>query len=58
MRNAGRQNVVESGDAVGGDEEQLLVVHGVHIADLAAGVKVEFGKVGLQQDGIEKFVGS
>ena len=55
MWDAGRQNVVESGDAVGGDEEQLLVAHGVDVTDLAAGMKVEFGKIGLQENVIENF---
>ena len=55
MRNAGGQHVVESGDAVGGDEQQMLVVDTVHIADFAAGVKFQFGKVGLQEDGVEEF---
>ena len=45
--NAGGQNVVEGGDAVGGDEEQLLVAEAVHIAHLAAGMKVEIGEVSL-----------
>ena len=44
---AGGQNVVESGNAVGGDEKQLLVADGVNIAHLAAGVKVEVGEVSL-----------
>ena len=44
---AGGQNVVEGGDAVGGDEKQLLVADGVDVAHLAAGVKLEIGEVGL-----------
>ena len=52
---ARRQNVIESGDAVGGNEEQLLVAHGVDVTDLAAGMKVEFGKIGLQENVIENF---
>ena len=44
---AGGQDVVEGRDAVGGDEKQLLIVDGVDVADLAAGVKVEVGEVSL-----------
>ena len=47
VRDAGGQDVVEGGDAVGGDEKQLLVADGVDVADLAAGVKVEIGEVSL-----------
>jgi hypothetical protein len=41
------QNVVEGLNAVGGDEKQLLVANRVDVTDLAAGVKVEIGEVGL-----------
>src|SRR5580692_12618107 len=44
---AGGQDVVEGGDAVGGDEKQLLVADGVDVADFAAGVKVEIGEISL-----------
>jgi hypothetical protein len=52
VRNARGQNVVKSGDAIGGDEKQALVVNLVNITHLAAGVKLEFGEVSSQQDGI------
>ena len=55
MGNASGQDVVECRDAVGGDEQQLLVVDVVDVANLAAGVKVEIGEVGSQENGIEKF---
>jgi len=44
---AGGQNVVEGRDAVGGDEQQLLVAYRVNITHLTAGVKLEIGKVSL-----------
>src|SRR5262249_51212460 len=34
--NRGRQDDIEGGDAVGGDEEQVLVVERVQLPDLAA----------------------
>ena len=47
VRDAGGENVVEGGDAVGGDEQQMVVVEGVDVADFAAGVQLEVGEVGL-----------
>src|SRR5208282_3729593 len=46
------QDVVESRNAVGGDEKQLLVANGIDVTDLAAGVKVEIREVSLQEDGV------
>src|SRR5204863_6165091 len=55
--NAGSQNVVERGDAVGGDNQQA-VVHAIHVADLAArvarhAVEIRFQNYGmLDADGV------
>ena len=54
VRDAGGQNIVERGDAIGGNKQQPVVVQPVHVADFAAGVKFELRKVGLQEDGIEE----
>ena len=56
--NAGRQNVVESRNAIGGDEQQAVAVQTINVANLAAGVKLEIREFGVQEDGVEKFVGS
>ena len=40
MRNAGRQHVVEGGDAVSGHEQKMVVVEVIHIADLATRVEL------------------
>src|ERR1700683_3609218 len=47
LGNAGGQNVVEGGDAIGGDKKQLLVADAIHVAHLAAGVELEIGEVSL-----------
>jgi hypothetical protein len=52
---AGSQNVVERGDAIGGDEKQLLVADGVDVTNLAAGMEVEVRERSLQKDGVEEF---
>src|SRR5919109_304050 len=50
--NAGGQHIIEGRDAVGGDEQQMLVVHAIDVSHLAAGVQLQFGKISLQQDRI------
>ena len=45
MRDAGGQNVVESGNTVGGHKKQLLVADAVDVAHLAAGVELEIREV-------------
>ena len=50
LRDAGGQHVVERGDAVGGHEQQVLAIHLVNVADLPAGVKLQVGKVGMQEN--------
>ncbi len=57
MRDAGRQHVIERGDAIGGHEQQAVFIQMVDIAHLAAGVQFQFGDVGVQQNGVEKFRG-
>ena len=47
VRNAGGQHIIEGGNAVGGDEQQALVIELVNVADLSAGMKLEVGKVCL-----------
>ena len=54
VRDAGGEDVVEGGDAVGGYEQQTLAVQYVHIAHLAAGVEFEFREVCLQKHRVEK----
>ena len=54
VRDAGGQDVIEGGNAVAGDEKQMLVVDVVHVANLAAGVKFEVREVGVKKDGIEE----
>jgi len=46
VRNAGGQNVVECGDAIGGDDEELAV-DAIHVAHLAAAVALDARQVGL-----------
>ena len=53
VRNAGRQHVVERGNAVGGHEEQVVGVEVVDVADFSARVQFKFGVVRSQEDGIE-----
>src|SRR5580658_8270947 len=55
MRDAGRQHVVESRNAVGRDEQQALIIQLINIAYLAAGMKFKVREIGLQHHGIEKF---
>ena len=52
VRNAGRQHVVEGRDAVGGHEQQVVTIEVIDVADLAAGVQLQFGVVRSQQNGI------
>ena len=54
VRNTGYQNVIECRDAIRGHEQQALVVHTIHVPDLATGVKFKFGEVSLQNDGVEE----
>ena len=42
VRNAGREDVVERRNAVGGHEEQAVVIQPVNIPNLPAGVKLKF----------------
>jgi hypothetical protein len=53
VRDAGRQDVVEGGDAVGGNEEKTVGVKPVDIANLTAGMKLESRDFGVKEDGIE-----
>src|SRR6202044_438475 len=43
--------MVEGGDAVGGDEEQLVVGQGIDVADFAARTEGKGGEVGLEKSG-------
>ena len=43
------QDVVEGGDAVGGDEEELIAGEGVDVADLAARGEGKGAEVGLEK---------
>jgi hypothetical protein len=38
--NAGRENVVEGRNTVGGHEEKVIGIEVVHVADFAAGVEL------------------
>ena len=46
---AGGQNVVECGDAVGGDDEQPVFVHAVDVAHFAAGMAFDAGEIGFEE---------
>ena len=41
--------MVEGGDAVAGDEEELIGGEGVDVADLAAGCDGEVAEIGLEK---------
>ena len=47
VRDSRGQNVIEGGNAVGGNEEQLLVAYAVDVPHLAAGMKVKIAEVCL-----------
>jgi len=49
VRDAGGQNVVESRDAVGGDDEKF-VAHAIDIAHFAASMKISARKIRFQND--------
>ena len=51
MRDARGQHIVERRNAVGGDEQQAFVIHAIDVAHLAAGVKLQVGEIGLQENG-------
>ena len=53
MRDAGRQYIVERGDAVGGDEEQVVAVEVVDVANFAAGEEFEICVAGFKKNGVE-----
>ena len=50
LRNASRQHVVERRDAIGGNEQQVIVVDAVNVAHLPAGIELEIGKIGIEKD--------
>ena len=54
LRNARGKHVIKGRDAVGGNEKKMLGIEFVHVADFAAGVKLEFREIGAQQDRIEE----
>jgi predicted RNA-binding protein with PUA domain len=54
VRDACSEHVVERRNAVGGDEQETVIVEAVHVAHLPAGVKLEVWKIGLQENGVEK----
>ena len=49
LRDAGGQHIVEGGDAVGGDEEQMIVTDQIKVADFPAGEKLQAGKISMQE---------
>jgi hypothetical protein len=49
--NAGRQDVIEGGDAIGRDDQEALA-GAVDVAHLALGVALDAGKIGFQNDGV------
>ena len=52
VRNAGGQHVIECRNPVGGHEQQTVRVQQIDITHLAAGVKLEFREVGVQENGV------
>ena len=53
MRNAGCQHVVECGDAIGGNKEQVVAVEIVDVSDFAAGEKFQICVAGFEENGVE-----
>ncbi len=58
VRDAGGQHIVECGDPVGGNEEQVVAVQVVNVADLAAREQVEVLVVGLEEERDREYRGS
>ena len=50
FRDAGGQHVIESRDAVGGHEQQVIGIDLVDVADFSAGVEFKFGDIGLEKN--------
>ena len=50
LRDAGGEHVIERRDPVSCDEEQVIVVDAVNVANFPAGVKLQVGKVGIQEN--------
>ena len=50
LGNAGCQHIVERRNAIGGNEQQVIGIDVVDIADLAAGMKLKFRKIGLKKN--------
>ena len=48
QRNSGRKDVVESREAVGRYEQQMIFVGDIHISNFAAGIKLQVAEVGAQ----------
>ena len=55
---AGGQDVVERGDAVGGDDQQALGMLRVfiNVADLAAAAQFEAGDIGFEYRGVQRLM--
>src|ERR1700761_9353908 len=51
VRDPGSEHVIEGGDAVGSDEQKMIAIDLVNVADLAARVELQFWDVGVQQYG-------
>ena len=49
VRDAGAEDVIEGGDAVGGYEEELVLIEGVDVPDLAACGEREAAETGLEK---------
>jgi hypothetical protein len=54
MRDAGRQDVVEGGDPVRGNEKKTVAVEAVYVSDFTAGMKLEIWEFGMKKDGVEE----
>ena len=50
LRDAGGQHIVEGGDPIGGDEEQVIVIDKIKVADFPAGVKLQVGKISMEEN--------
>ena len=47
LRNAGGQHIIECGDPIGRDEQQMIVVDPVNVANFPAGVQLQVRKVSI-----------
>jgi len=57
VRDARRQDVVEGGDAVGGNEKETIGVEPVDVTNFTAGMKLEIREFSMKKNRIEEIWG-